>query len=115
MCAARARARLRAGGALRRPSGESPRLSIASERASEPPTFAALNAAAATVGRRERLVHRSVSGGGSAPAKRRARERVGESEGRNPSDELSRGAPHVLGAGTFRTLADVEFDAVTLA
>ena len=39
---------------------------FASARASEPPTFAALNAAAATVGRRERL----------------ARERVRESEGR---------------------------------
>jgi hypothetical protein len=35
---------------------------------SEPPTFAALNSDAATVGRRERLVHRSFSEGGSAPA-----------------------------------------------
>src|SRR5262245_50409373 len=31
-----------------------------------------------------RWVHRSFSEGGSAPAKRRARERVGESEGRSP-------------------------------
>jgi len=58
---------------------------VASECASEPPTFAASNAAAATVGRRERLVHRSFSEGGSVPAKRHARERVGESEGRSPS------------------------------
>jgi hypothetical protein len=33
-----------------------------------------------------RRVHRSFSGGGSAAAKRRARERAGESEGRSPSD-----------------------------
>src|SRR5262245_36229251 len=72
---------------------------------SELPTFAAVIAAAATVGRRERLVHRSFSEGGSAPAQRRARARpptlfelrrglaealcakadAGESEGRSPS------------------------------
>ena len=37
-----------------------------------------------------RTVHRSFSGGGSAPAKRRARERVGESEGQRPSGRNGR-------------------------
>ena len=46
-------------------------------RASAPPTFAALKTTAATEGRRERLVHRSFSEGGSAPAPRRARACLG--------------------------------------
>ena len=70
----------------------------ASERASEPPTFAALNTTAATVGRRERPVHRSFSGGGSAPAQRRARERVGESEGRSPSGKTNSVRARIGGA-----------------
>ena len=37
-----------------------------------------------------RGVHHSFTAGGSAPAQRRARERVGESEGRSPSDEFER-------------------------
>ena len=33
----------------------------------------------------------------SAPTKRRARARVGESEGRSPSDETRRGVEHAVG------------------
>jgi hypothetical protein len=52
-------------------------------------------------------VHRSFSGGGSALAKRRARARVGESEGRSPSDKTraarachdARGGGHEPGEG----------------
>ena len=54
---------------------------IASERASEPRETARLRAVGASARSR-----RSFSVGGSAPAARRARERVGESEGRSPSD-----------------------------
>ena len=55
-------------------------LSSASERRERATRPARLRAVGATARSR-----RSFSGGGSAPTKRRARERVGESEGRSPS------------------------------